>query len=147
MIPIKDHPNYLVSEFGEVYSNRTQKFLKPYPVSSGYLTVWPNEKRRYVHRLVAETYVPNPENKPQIDHIDGDLLNNHYSNLRWVTAKENCANRTVVRSKQTSHTLTYRDKLEILSLWRTGEYTQSQIAKQYNVHRTAVNYIVNKFKP
>lgn len=45
-----------------------------------------------VHRLVALTFIPNPDNKPQIDHIDGNPSNNHVSNLRWVTAKENANN-------------------------------------------------------
>ena len=46
----------------------------------------------YVHRMVAELFVPNPENKPFVDHIDTNRLNNHFSNLRWVTQTENMNN-------------------------------------------------------
>ena len=47
-----------------------------------------------VHRLIALTFIPNPENKPQVDHINRDPKDNRVTNLRWVTAKENCANRS-----------------------------------------------------
>lgn len=61
-------------------------------MSHGYRRVCIKCKTYYIHRLVAETFIPNPENKPAIDHIDRNRDNNDVSNLRWVTIKENAYN-------------------------------------------------------
>lgn len=91
---INDFPNYEISNFGNI-RNKT-KLLKIVPNKQGYnIVVLCNggiRKTINVHRLVAAAFVPNPENKPCVDHIDGDRANNHADNLRWVTAKENCNN-------------------------------------------------------
>lgn len=63
--------------------------VKPW-LSLGYPTVFiPYRKGCSIHRLVAEAFIPNPENRPAVDHIDGNKTNNRIENLRWVTIKEN----------------------------------------------------------
>jgi len=65
-------------------------FLKPIKNTSGYFRVALGRgKARYIHRLVAQAFLSNPDNLPQVDHIDGDRLNNSAENLRWITAKDN----------------------------------------------------------
>lgn len=61
--------------------------------NQGYRRIRINNITYLVHRIIAETFLENPDNKPQIDHIDRDPSNNDVSNLRWVTASENCRNR------------------------------------------------------
>lgn len=87
---------YKISDNGRVFSLKSNKILNLHPQKTGYHTfsISVNNKVRLgtVHRLVAELFIPNPDNLPQVDHIDGNSQNNHISNLRWVTAKENCNN-------------------------------------------------------
>ena len=77
-----------------MYSLRSEKYLKQNTSKSGYLSVElfdenGKSKRLLIHRLVAMAYIPNPENLPQVNHIDENPLNNAVSNLEWCTAKYN----------------------------------------------------------
>lgn len=86
---IKGHSDYLISENGEVYNTKTKKYLKSSASNTGYLTVYVDGKNRLLHRLIAETFIPNPENKPCVNHIDGNKLNNAANNLEWCSYGEN----------------------------------------------------------
>lgn len=91
---MKEHPTlkgYFVTEDGKVFSNKwgRLKELKRTPNCKGYETVYIKRKPRKVHRLVAETYIPNPDNLPMINHKDEDKTNNHISNLEWCNVQYN----------------------------------------------------------
>jgi len=89
---------YQISNLGNVKSISYQGFIrehlmKPKSHHTGYKTVMlckeGVQKNKSVHTLVAYAFIPNPQNKPYVNHIDGDKANNCVSNLEWVTAKEN----------------------------------------------------------
>ncbi len=73
---------------GRIWSLKKRKYITG-SFSRKYLAVWTGTKREYIHRLVALKYIPNPENKRTVNHIDGNPKNNHMSNLEWATHGEN----------------------------------------------------------
>ncbi len=95
----ENFPDYLVYTNGDIKSKRTGKMLKPHIIKTGYHNVIleKNGVRRCasVHRLVGECHIDNPENKPQIDHIDRNPSNNDISNLRWATLSEQGQNKGI----------------------------------------------------
>lgn len=91
---IKQNTNYSINENGQIRNDLTGKIKAPYTnKSTGYLEVdlWNNNKRKKysVHRLLAEAFIENSNDKPCIDHKDGNRQNNDLSNLRWATYSEN----------------------------------------------------------
>lgn len=89
---------YEISNHGHVRNSKTGRILKPEITGDGYLRVYLKQdegklKHLYVHRLVAQVFLPNPDNKETVDHQDGDRQNNHVRNLRWATHLEQGRNK------------------------------------------------------
>lgn len=91
---IKEYPSYSISMIGTIRRNSNGKILKPSRKPNGYMqinlfTCDGRRKKEYVHRLIAITFIENPNKLPEVNHIDGVRNNNVVSNLEWVTHKEN----------------------------------------------------------
>jgi hypothetical protein len=99
--------NYQVSNIGRV-RNASGHILKPHTSGNGYLhlklVLNGIRKHHSIHRLVAQEFIPNPMNKPIVDHIDGVKTNNTIGNLRWATTNESEAN----KSKRINTTSRYK---------------------------------------
>lgn len=111
---------YQVSNLGRVRScdrivrcgyGKTRKIkgvlLKPNLMNTGYYSVMLSKECKgwkvLVHRLVCEAFIPNPYNKQEVDHIDGNRINNNVCNLHWVTGKENMNNPIALKRLSESH--------------------------------------------
>ena len=113
---------YWVTDTGRVISaERYDRYnrhwggeIKPHLAGSGYPFVMLYKdgrgKQRYIHRLVARAFIPNPDNKREVDHIDNDKANNTVVNLRWVTRREN-QNNEITRAKMLENTSKYASQV------------------------------------
>lgn len=131
--------NYSVSDLGEIRKDTNGYIMKPY-IQNGYahvtLQINKKPKRFNIHRLVAIAFIPNSENKPYVNHIDGNKSNNCVKNLEWVTAAENAqhAVRTGLRQPSRERAVVQFDlngqKIrEYKSLSEAARITDSSVAK------------------
>lgn len=98
--PIRQFPNYKIDRQGNVYNSKGYR-LKPETTNKGYLRVSLSDDERShqrfsVHRLVAETYIPNPDNLPQVNHINENKTDNSVDNLKWCTQLDNLKHSGVI---------------------------------------------------
>lgn len=131
---------YFVDEDGNVYWQYQSNFkaMNHQITDNGYRYVQVGGHRHLVHRLIAKAYLPNPENKRCVNHIDGNKLNNAVSNLEWVTHSENMRHAVDtglwVRkgSKQSNAKLTEEIVADIKRRLLNGE-TGTLLAEQYGI--------------
>ena len=133
--PIDGFLGYHITTSGKVYSERTQKMLKPWLMKIGYRMVALRRDgqtfHNYVHRLVAQAFIDKPAGQVEVNHIDGDRQNNHQSNLEWVTRSENNLNAS--RRGTMSKKLIESDVRMIRAIRKIRGFTYKVIGQMYGV--------------
>ena len=156
-LPIKGYEKYyMISNLGRVKSLRTGKILKKRLTFDGYvkvtLTINYESKDFRVHRLVAEHFIPNPEGKETVNHIDGNKENNSVDNLEWATRSEQLYHAYKLGTKKSqkgcsnvNSKLTEDDVREIRKSYKKGikGYGYQALANKYGVDKTTIANIVN----
>jgi hypothetical protein len=140
----KDFDNYLIFPEGMVFNIKRNNFLKE-SLGDGYLKVRLCKNSKYhnfsIHRLVALVYITNPLNKKEVNHIDGNKLNNNISNLEWNTSAENKCNLNdaLFKNNKTGHRGVYYCKIH--KTWRANLRKNGKIYnKRFKTLEEAISY-------
>ena len=147
-----EFPKYAVASTGTVVRLATRRVMRYNLNKKGYPQLDVGRTMR-VHRLIATTYLPNPNDLPQVNHIDGDKTNNSVSNLEWCDNTHNMQHavtnnllRTAANKASSTGSLNNQSKLteeDVLAI-RTYTGTQASIAARYGVSRSTVSHILNR---
>ncbi len=147
--------NYFISENGDVFRRwgEIYKPIKCVDSANGYLKVniWKNGKAKLtlVHRLVSECFIPNPQNKPQVNHLDGNRSNNHVDNLEWATASENQKHsvnilKNFIGESNSNSKLTNDDVKWIRENYKKEKkYTMKYIAEKFGVSSPTIHSVIH----
>ena len=137
--------DYEITNKGEIINKRNNKIVKSEINSKGYLRVRIGGKKYFVHRLVAEKYLKNKDNKPQVNHKDGNKLNNCVENLEWVTNLEN-RKHAVKNGLQIQGSKCPWAKLteeQVLYIRNNPNISSRTLSEMYNVSLGAINDVRN----
>lgn len=143
------YQGYKITKCGKVisYKRKTPCELKQATKKKGYkfvtLSIKGQKVYKMVHQLVAEAYVPNPDNKPFVNHKDGNPANNHYSNLEWSTNKENIQHAFSIGLCDEFTSKSAKLDWEKVEYIRSSSLPNTVLAKQFNVKPNTISDVKN----
>lgn len=158
---INNHSTFSISEDGHFRNDITGKILRPTISKTGYwvITIRPNGRKGKsyclkLHRLVAEAFIANPDNKPHINHKDGNKLNNNFTNLEWVTPKENTTHAIKIGLMKNHLHGEAMDNVKLNEndvkfirkhfIANDSEFGYNGLSKIFNVHRATIRDVVTR---
>ena len=146
---------YEINNKGEIKTIKSGRIIKYFKNKDGYLSCKLSKKSKtktyLVHRLVAQAFIPNPENKPYVNHKDSNRLNNTLNNVEWCTPLENVKHMIISgRSTYKKGSNNINSKLDenivisILNIYKNKNVTQRFLSKKYDVSLSAINSVINR---
>ena len=163
---IEEFPKYLISNKGRIKILSTLEDKKVFVKDDGYIATTLGDGKqsyKYVHRLVAEAFIKNKHNKPQVNHINGIKGDNRAENLEWVTPDENIRHaidtgllkykkkekeiknsRYSLGEEVNGSKLTPEEVIEIRVLWELREFKQVELAEKFGVDNSTINDIIRR---
>ena len=140
---------YTISNYGDVFLVKNGQKRKTSMTKTGYVLItlsrYAVKKTFLLHRLVAEHFVPNPENKSEVNHIDGNKLNNKASNLEWVTREENqkkAIETGLINSFSNRCNAFTEEQIHFIRELYSLGYSQSKLSRMFSVANSTIRSIV-----
>ena len=142
---MKGHSTYTLDDYiitieGEIINKHNNHKIKPQPNGKGYLRVIIGKKRYFVHRLVAQKYIPNPNNKLQVNHKNGIKIDNRVENLEWVTNQENRLHAVKNGLHLTGSKCPYSklNEDDVIYILQNKTLSNKQLAAKFNVSASCI---------
>ncbi len=142
---MKGHSTYTLDDYiitieGEIINKHNNHKIKPQPNGKGYLRVIIGKKRYFVHRLVAQKYIPNPNNKLQVNHKNGIKTDNRVENLEWVTNQENRLHAVKNGLHLTGSKCPYSklNEDDVIYILQNKTLSNKQLAAKFNVSASCI---------
>ena len=147
--PLTDFEDSYEVEIDEPHRIRRRgsaKYFTPFVDNTGYMCVCLNCRKYYLHRILAKHFIPNPDDLPQVDHIDRNPLNNSIENLRWVSASENNRNRTVTAYGRYEYLNAAPNDITEITTFNDVEYAENKYFFCYELDRVVLRINDHKWQ-